>query len=1594
MKRFGKKIFILLFILSVSVNFSVEAQVEIVSSGPGSAYVLNVPAIFPLRNGVQVTFKANVACTTAPTINVTSTGSILIKKEGGSVNLAANDIKAGQVVTLVYDGSFWQMVSAIGNGAWSLTGNSGTTTGTNFIGTSDGKALMFKVNNQKSGYIDFGSPYNVALGYQTLLSNTSGSSNVAMGYTALLSNTIGVRNVGVGSNALYSNLGGADNNAVGFEAMFFNTSGNRNSAFGSDALNSNISGSNNVAMGYFSLYSNDIGNNNVSIGYQSMLNNYSTSNDNTAVGYQTFNGLSTGQKNIAIGSGAGVNVTTGSNNSFLGYNSGLASATQRTNATAIGYNAKVDADNALILGGTGIDAVNVGINTASPTERLDVAGNLKFSGALMPNNNAGLAGQVLTSQGPGIAPTWVASAGSISGSGTINYLARWTPNGTQLGIGATYDDGTNVGIGTNSPTSKLHVFGTDINIQNTAGNFKTGYTVKTALNEWFVGQFSTAALGFNITDIDAGNATRFTINQTGNVGIGTTSPQTKLHVAGDNPTSIINQVAENTSSSIQSGIITMRSRGTVATPVVVNSGDQLGGFYMMGYDGTGFGTNGPAAGIAAVAAQSFSVGTGTDLYFSTSNLFATSATTKMMIAADGNVGIGTTNTPNQKLEVQDGHILLSNTGTQTELRFKEALANGAQIVSFKAPAALAANVNYTLPIDDGNANDVLVSDGTGVLSWSAPATGVSNVTASSPLSSTGGTSPIISLSGIVPITNGGTNNSTPYTAGSVIFSNGTSLTQNNSRFFWDNTNLRLGVGTSTPAEKIQVVNNTASTDNSAVSVIGGTTGKASYFMGSSTNNYSGAIQYDNSNNSMNFWTNNTVNRLVITNGGNIGVGTATPTTKIHSRGDLQIEDPANSSGVTFNMATLGDGINPVNGTGTKGWQWLAYGNGNGTAAVQNDMRLTWYNGTGTAPFLYFDNTGKLGINMPNVTDQPVYDLDVAGTIRTGYAGRDGHLRIYSEQGATDFEASFSPPVAMTQNTAYLLPPDDGNANDVLTSNGSGTLAWTPVSSLGVSGTGTINYSARWTSSTQLGIGAIQDNGTNAGIGVAPTYGKLDVAGEILSIDGTSGQAFTIRRAGVHRWTLKETGAAGLQFMQIYNDAGTNLSVSRFDIADNGNIGIGTSTPAELLELSSIDSDVDVETYSATESSSLHIKRARGTAAVPSIPLSGDYFGGVGFQGWDGTAFREGARVQGVIDGSAAANDMPGRLEFHTSLDGTTTPVERMRISNTGNVGIGTSLPGSARLNVEIPSSDALNPIGLVVTNNYTGASTKYGIDVNVDGAGSGSKYGISSSVIGLAGDASSIYGYQVAMTPSGIGQAFGLYASMSAVGSGTRYGFYNTVSSLSTNASSIFGISSNATKPTGSSGNVTGAYFNTVNDGTGVGYGLHLNNTGTGTTRYGIFVSGETDNYLSSNLGIGVTAPAYQLQLTLNSAAKPTSNVWTVASDARLKSNVHPYEEGLAELMRIKPVWFTYTGEANMPKETGIGVIAQELQEVAPYMVKEWSFKPSDKEGILTGEEKKYLGVDNGAMTYMLINAIKEQQAQIEALKKELQAQKKLIEKK
>jgi hypothetical protein len=91
---------------------------------------------------------------------------------------------------------------------------------------------------------------------------------------------------------------------------------------------------------------------------------------------------------------------------------------------------------------------NVGIGTTNPNYKLHVAGTSNFTNAIYANGSVGLSGQVLTSTGPGSAPTWTTVSGGGGGS------SYWT----QSGLNIYYTTG-NVGISNTNPNHKLSVAG-------------------------------------------------------------------------------------------------------------------------------------------------------------------------------------------------------------------------------------------------------------------------------------------------------------------------------------------------------------------------------------------------------------------------------------------------------------------------------------------------------------------------------------------------------------------------------------------------------------------------------------------------------------------------------------------------------------------------------------------------------------------------------------------------------------------------------------------------------------------------------------------------------------------------------------------------------------------------------------------------------------------------------------------------------------------------------------------------------------------------------------------------------------------------------
>ena len=123
----------------------------------------------------------------------------------------------------------------------------------------------------------------------------------------------------------------------------------------------------------------------------------------------------------------------------------------------------------------------------------------------------------------------------------------------------------------------------------------------------------------------------------------------------------------------------------------------------------------------------------------------------------------------------------------------------------------------------------------------------------------------------------------------------------------------------------------------------------------------------------------------------------------------------------------------------------------------------------------------------------------------------------------------------------------------------------------------------------------------------------------------------------------------------------------------------------------------------------------------------------------------------------------------------------------------------------------------------------------------------------------------------------------------------------------------------------------------------------------------------SFNVGIGTASPTATLSVS-GTANKTGGGSWAVFSDKRLKKDIQPFSDGLTIIKKINPVSFKYNSILEQNDDiTYIGIIAQEMQKIAPYTI------TSKKIG-----KKEYLEYDGSAMDFILINAIKEQQQIIE----------------
>ncbi|MBI2501997.1 MAG: tail fiber domain-containing protein [Candidatus Latescibacteria bacterium] len=118
-------------------------------------------------------------------------------------------------------------------------------------------------------------------------------------------------------------------------------------------------------------------------------------------------------------------------------------------------------------------------------------------------------------------------------------------------------------------------------------------------------------------------------------------------------------------------------------------------------------------------------------------------------------------------------------------------------------------------------------------------------------------------------------------------------------------------------------------------------------------------------------------------------------------------------------------------------------------------------------------------------------------------------------------------------------------------------------------------------------------------------------------------------------------------------------------------------------------------------------------------------------------------------------------------------------------------------------------------------------------------------------------------------------------------------------------------------------------------------------------------------MGIGTTSPANLLTIQQTSATDPIADAWTVYSSRRWKTNIQTLKNPIGKVQRLRGVSYQWKADGKQD----VGLIAEEVGQVIPEVV---AYEENGKDA---------KSVDYARLVAVLIEAVKEQQKEIEALK-------------
>jgi hypothetical protein len=1287
-------------------------------------------------------------------------------------------------------------------------------------------------------------------------------------------------------------------------------------------------------------------------------------------------------------------------------------------------------------------AGNVGIGTAIPIYTFHTVSANTSIGAF--KNNGAANGQLLIGNTVGdLALRILASGDALIFSDTSKYLAFGSNGGSErmritsggnLLVGTTTDSGEKLQVNGNAIlTTGYKIFGNSPS--GTTSSFISLYNATDGGID-LMANFTTSKITFGT----AGNE-RMRITSGGNVGIGTTSPQAKLTVKGPSDYNlnlgtlggysgiyVYNDASSAykelridaaplilqsfSAGNVGIGTINPNAKLDIAAGAAAGSSDLLILSRNAGYGSTTFTQIYDNTYFAAGKTLTLKNDSGTAFaHFAGNN----AGTQTNFLLPSGNVGIGVTPsawsiTPALQVvrasiynQGDDGTYITSNgyynaswkyigasTATQYQMlsgqhRWLTAPSGSANAaITFTQAMTLNASGNLSI----GNTNDTYKLDVSGTGRFSGQLTASTTV---------GGTSAIFQ--------NTGAQNSN-----GIELRGGTSGTAVNWKIEKDNTvgnafqitPSTANGGTTYTTPVLTIASTGAATFSSSVSAVGLASTGTNHIYNSnelrlynSNNTNWGTIKgsTDSTNGTISF-TGGTGNGMFINNAGNVGIGTTSPSAKLHigesgAAAQLWLQRTDGYNPIKLIGGTLADGNGfKITMNTTDAFAITSGGNVLVGTTTNYNQKLT-VNGTYTRMHSIAEDNTNAGVfyqvkNGASTVGQSSQLVDNAGNyiITTGTSSESERMRITSSGNVSigNTNDTYKLDVSNGSSNVYIRAITSGSANwaTLLLQNGDGswhvtnddtgtfnigtsndpsaqqklTIASTGAATFSSSvtagtGQGFMNlsyqsgYNRIWSfgsGSEPYGMGYYQGSGAPGGsdcIGLhfgntaSPlfyfnNFGQATFSSSLTATDLIGVDTLNITANNVNTngtvLTLNSKGTVGVMAFQT-------ASTERMRITSGGNVGIGTTSPGTKLQVNST-----AGTYGITNTN--------GTVTIGTYIEASNTYASFG-----------------------TSSNHP--IGFFTNNN-----APQMYINTSGNVGIGTTAPNSllevnrtitfssidtyAQLVVKTTSgaNGKLLNIGVDETNGVSFIQSlnrgtdamplslqRYGGNVGINTASPVYTLEVNNSTgddhIAAVGTAPSLQ-LMSANTGPANWATIGMATASNQFIVGAAAGDLAFINRGTTAGNMLFGFSSSEKMRLTSNGD------------------LCINATAT-TASAKLYVNGTAafGSVYVASLGTG----------TVYSNAGTLTN--TNPSDRRLKTNIIPLTYGLSDILKLNPVSYNWKDGTNGKQ---FGFIAQEVQEVMPDAVK-------------NGE---YLGLEKDAIYSALVNAIKEQQAQINELKSQL----------